>query len=96
MGLHVYLEYGSANIHTGGNAHWIVPRPLNRLFTGRSELVGRIESALRMNGEGAAERKQLVITGIGGIGKSEVCLKVADLMREECVAALYCYMPVPC
>jgi energy-coupling factor transporter ATP-binding protein EcfA2 len=67
--------------------HWIVPRPVNSLFTGRSKLVDQIQTALRDNDLGKSKQKRLVITGIGGIGKSEVCLRVADLMREECVAA---------
>ncbi|CAN9251458.1 unnamed protein product [Alternaria alternata] len=65
------------------NVHWIVPRAVNSLFTGRSQLVSRLESALRSNSVSTTERKQLVITGIGGIGKSEVCLRVADLLRED-------------
>jgi tetratricopeptide (TPR) repeat protein len=72
----------------------MVPRPVNSLFTGRSKLVDRMQTALR-NGDGDAgttKQKRLVITGIGGMGKSEVCLKVADLMRDECVAASLCYV----
>jgi putative protein kinase ArgK-like GTPase of G3E family len=69
------------------NMHWIIPRPVNSLFTGRSELVERIHNALRNNDMGTTKQKRLVITGIGGIGKSEVCLQVADLMRDEYVAA---------
>jgi hypothetical protein len=49
---------------------------------------------LRSNSVSTTERKQLVITGIGGIGKSEVCLRIADLLREECVAASPCWMLV--
>ncbi|KAJ6197791.1 kinase subdomain-containing protein [Bipolaris maydis] len=65
------------------NVHWIVPRLVNSLFTGRLELVDRIQSALRNNEPGTPKEKLLVITGIGGIGKSEVCLKVASLVRED-------------
>jgi putative protein kinase ArgK-like GTPase of G3E family len=67
--------------------HWMVPSPVNRLFTGRSELVERIHYTLRNIDPGTNKQKRLVITGIGGIGKSEVCLHVADIMRDECVAA---------
>lgn len=69
--------------HKTRNVHWMVPRPVNSLFTGRSELIERIQNALRNNDPGTTKKKQLVITGIGGIGKSEVCLKVADLMRDD-------------
>ncbi|KAF2875101.1 acyl transferase/acyl hydrolase/lysophospholipase [Massariosphaeria phaeospora] len=65
------------------NVHWMIPRPVNSLFTGRSELIERIHNALRNNDPGTTKQKRLVITGIGGIGKSEVCLQVADLMRDD-------------
>lgn len=67
-----------------GNVHWMVPRAVNSLFTGRSEVVERMQSALRnSNDPETTKQTRLVITGIGGMGKSEVCLKVADLVREE-------------
>jgi adenylylsulfate kinase-like enzyme len=68
--------------------HWIVPRIVNSLFTGRSAVVERIQSALRDHGSDTTKQQRvvIVITGIGGMGKSEVCLRVADLMREECVS----------
>jgi hypothetical protein len=68
-----------------GNVHWIVPRIVNSLFTGRSEVIERMQSALRDNGSDTTKQQRVVIiiTGMGGMGKSEVCLKVADLVREE-------------
>ena len=45
---------------------------------------------MRNNELDTPQQKRLVITGIGGIGKSELCLKVANLVREECVAASLC------
>jgi tetratricopeptide (TPR) repeat protein len=88
----VHPERTSTEACAARNVHWIVPRPVNSLFTGRSELVERIKNALHNNDPGTIEQKRLVITGIGGIGKSEVCLKVADLMRDECVAPSLCYV----
>jgi signal recognition particle GTPase len=71
--------------------HWLVPRMVNSLFTGRSEVVERMQSALRNRRSDTTKQQRvvIVITGIGGMGKSEVCLKVADLMREECVSPAY-------
>ena len=82
-----YLEHTGTNACPAQNTHWMVPRLVNSLFIGRSELVERIHNALRNNDPGTSKQKRLVITGIGGIGKSEVCLQVADLIRDECVAA---------
>lgn len=67
----------------------MVPRTVNDLFTGRTELLDRIQDALRGDRTHCAEKqKRFVITGLGGLGKSEVCLKVANLIREECVASI--------
>lgn len=79
--------------HTG-NVHWLVPRSVNSLFTGRAELLARAQKAFRVNqGTKNQEQKRLVITGLGGQGKSEVSLKIANLMQEEYVLPNYsCHM----
>lgn len=69
---------------SAGNIHWMVPRAVNTLFTGRTKLLGRIQEALRGNSTSIPEtQKRFVITGLGGLGKSEVSLHVASLMREK-------------
>lgn len=66
------------------NVHWMVPRNINSLFTGRSELVDRIRNALSPDQNLLVqEQRRFVITGMGGQGKSEVCLKVVYLMQQE-------------
>lgn len=66
------------------NVPWMVPRPVNTLFTGRSKIVGKIKDTICYNGMAVTEEQQrFVITGLGGQGKSEVCLKVTDLVREK-------------
>ena len=64
----------------------MIPRALNSLFTGRSDLLDRIQSALQ--GESipiAQTQRRFVITGLGGQGKSEICLQIASLMRHKYV-----------
>ena len=66
------------------NIHWIIPRCVNNLFTGRKELLLQMREVLHVDYAFSAEKqKRFVITGLGGQGKSEICLKVANLMREE-------------
>jgi hypothetical protein len=77
------FEYGQTNIRVGGNLHWMVPQPVNSLFTGRSELIARIQSAIRTDDPEITKQRQLVITGMGGMGKSEVCLRIANELRQE-------------
>ncbi|EON65752.1 hypothetical protein W97_04991 [Coniosporium apollinis CBS 100218] len=67
-----------------GNVHWMVPRAVNNLFTGRAELLDQIQDALLGDKTSCAgKQRRFVITGLGGQGKSEICLKVANVMREE-------------
>ncbi|KAI1807579.1 TPR-like protein [Daldinia bambusicola] len=63
------------------NMHWIVPRSASRIFTGRRDTIQKIRSAVTMSGSDA--QKRFVLTGIGGMGKSEVCLRAAQELREE-------------
>ncbi|TVY88425.1 Protein SERAC1, partial [Lachnellula willkommii] len=82
-GEYIKLCFGN-NGATHGNIHWMVPRAINNLFTGRTDILRRVQGALR-NNEAIYPNNQrrFVITGLGGQGKSELCLKVASLMREE-------------
>jgi hypothetical protein len=77
----LYLDTGHSQ---QGNVHWIVPRTVNDLFTGRTKLLLRIRNALHYKTASFPDKqKRFVITGLGGLGKSEICLKVASQMREE-------------
>ncbi|KAI1482378.1 TPR-like protein [Daldinia eschscholtzii] len=63
------------------NKHWTVPRSASPIFTGRRDIIQKIKSALTSSRPNT--QKRFVITGIGGMGKSEVCLRVADELRER-------------
>jgi hypothetical protein len=79
-------KFQSANpkVKDSRNLHWVVAKSVNGLFTGRSVLLDRIQNALREDrAVKEGEQKRIVITGMGGQGKSEVCIKVANLVREE-------------
>lgn len=66
------------------NVHWMVPRAVNSLFTGRKDLLLRMQKSLHLDPESVIKKqRRFVVTGLGGQGKSEVCLQLASLMREE-------------
>jgi hypothetical protein len=65
------------------NVHWMIHRPVNPLFTGREDVLQRIERSIMMNSTSPQQQRRFVITGMGGQGKSEICLKTADLLRER-------------
>jgi primosomal protein N' len=64
------------------NKHWLVNRSTNPHFTGRRGVIERIVK--RLTSEDAAnEQLRFVLTGMGGQGKSEVCLQVANEVRDR-------------
>lgn len=67
-----------------GHVHWLVNRSLNISFTGRSNDIQTIELALRTSTEeiDLGISRCFMVTGIGGQGKSELCLKVAYNLRQ--------------
>jgi hypothetical protein len=68
-----------------GNVHWVVPRSVNRLFSGRSEILERTEETFRkrLSEKDVFEQCCIVITGLGGQGKSELCLRIANDLRQR-------------
>jgi Heterokaryon incompatibility protein (HET) len=71
--------------HGAGNVHWKVPHATNRLFTGRTEVLERVKNVMRRD---VPDQKRFIITGLGGLGKSEICLKIANEMRQEYATTL--------
>lgn len=63
---------------------WMVPRDASRLYTGRGELGERLAQVFSFDSSRPpTQQRVFVIIGVGGTGKSEVCLKFAENHREE-------------
>ncbi|KAI9664127.1 MAG: hypothetical protein M1821_007618 [Bathelium mastoideum] len=69
------------------NVHFYIPRLLNPLFTGRTEVVQKIQDALNTRESLPGGQRRFVLTGLGGQGKSEICIKVANLVRQQSVTS---------
>lgn len=67
-----------------GNFIWVVPRIVNNLFTGRTETITKITDAIKKS-NGAQQQHRFIIMGMGGQGKSEICLHIANKVRQEYV-----------
>jgi hypothetical protein len=78
---HDFLTAGS---EASVNEHWLVPRIVNNLFTGRREVLTMIRNAIYSNQKASStkEQQRFIIMGMGGQGKSEICLKIADMVRK--------------
>ncbi|RFU80475.1 kinesin light chain 1 [Trichoderma arundinaceum] len=78
------LELERASEPGPANVHWMVNKSPNALFTGRDELVQRIVDAMEPGlCDSEILQKRFIITGIGGQGKSEVCVNVAHKLRNK-------------
>jgi len=69
----------------------MMPRTINDLFTARGTLLLQIQKAISsLANSSLSKQREFVITGLGGQGKSEIYLKVANQMREKQVYPQLC------
>lgn len=76
LGLRGPLKDVSANVL------WLVPRVVINLFTGRTETPTKIMNAID-NSRRMQQQHRFINTGMGGQGKSEICLQIANKLRQE-------------
>lgn len=72
------------------HVHWTVTRSPNSLFTGREDILRDLGAAVReaVNNCTGHVQCRIVITGMGGQGKSEMCLQLAHRLRHMYVIAV--------
>ncbi|KAL4811582.1 hypothetical protein BDW67DRAFT_41010 [Aspergillus spinulosporus] len=59
--------------------HWVVSLPRNSKFVGRQDEITKLEELLTMQ-DGP---RRIAITGLGGVGKTQIALEVAYRMRDR-------------
>ena len=67
--------------------HWNVPHSPSPMFTGREEILQKMEQALfpETTLRAAAPRRTFVLHGLGGSGKTEICRKFCEKHQERSV-----------
>ena len=73
-----YINYG--NRTTSDGAIPLTPNPSNR-FTGRTEVIAKLKSFFNTH-DSAQKRKLFLLYGMGGIGKTQICLKLVEDMSD--------------
>jgi Cdc6-like AAA superfamily ATPase len=70
--------------------HWNVPHSSSPMFTGREEILQQMEQALfpETNVEAAESRRAFVLYGLGGSGKTQICLRFCEKHRERLVPSI--------
>jgi len=63
----------------------LVPqRPISSaLFTGREDVLKRLTDHFAPQDQVDRTRKSFLLYGIGGIGKTQICLKFVEMMAER-------------
>jgi Heterokaryon incompatibility protein (HET) len=66
------------------HVHWMVTRPVNPLLTGREDLLQELTGIVSDTVKKPLNKAQcrIIITGMGGQGKSEICLQLALRVRQ--------------
>src|SRR5450755_158956 len=67
---------------------WYIPYPQNPLFTGREELLTQLATTLHA-GQPTALSQPQAISGLGGIGKTQLALEYAYRYRQDYQAILW-------
>jgi len=60
-----------------------MPNPSIR-FTGRAEIIAKLKEHFLTRPDGQAQkRKYFLLYGMGGVGKTQICLKVMEEMSDQ-------------
>ena len=59
----------------------LMPNPSTR-FTGRTEVIATLMRHFSNAGDSARKRKFFLLYGMGGIGKTQICLKLVEEMSD--------------
>ncbi len=78
-----------------GNSHWYVPRVVNNLFIGRTQILTKIVNVIHKSRKGAQQQHRFVITGMGGPNQKwnllANCKHATELVRYVDIRPQYCW-----
>jgi len=77
--INIHNNYG--NRTTSDGVIPLLPNPSNR-FTGRTEVIAALKKHFFDTNNSAQKRKSFLLYGMGGIGKTQICLKFIEGMSD--------------
>ena len=75
----MHINYGNRTTFDGVIP--LMPNPSNR-FTGRTEVIAKLGRHFSNTNDSAQKRKFFLLYGMGGIGKTQICLKFIEEMSD--------------
>ncbi len=82
------LDGSSPSSRAGPSEIWNIPYPRNPVFTGREHLLAQLAEALKP-GEAVVLAQPQAISGLGGIGKTQIAVEYAYQHRQDYQAVLW-------
>ena len=80
--INIHNNYGNRTTSVDGVIP-LMPNPSTR-FTGRTEVIAKLKSHFFPNTNAAVhKRKFFLLYGMGGIGKTQICLKFLEEMSDR-------------
>lgn len=73
----------SSQIDRFRNKYYEIPRNPSSFFTVRQEICAQMRASCLVSNQHTPQQKRFVIHGLGGSGKTQLCLKFAEDHREE-------------
>ena len=62
------------------------------LFTGREEILETLKHHFAPQDQGNTHRKSFLLYGMGGIGKTQICLKFVEEMADRYLLLIYRFL----
>ena len=79
--LQINIHHNHGNRKTFDGVIPLMPNPSNR-FTGRTEVIAKLKRHFFNTNDLARKRKFFLLYGMGGIGKTQICLKFLEDMSD--------------
>ena len=76
----MHINYGNRTTFDGVIP--LTPNPSNR-FTGRTEVIAELKRYFSDANDSAQKRKFFLLYGMGGIGKTQICMKFVEEMADR-------------
>ena len=77
--INIHKNYG--NRTTSDGVIPLMPNPSSR-FTGRTEIIAELKGHFFTTNDPSQKRKFFLLYGMGGIGKTQICLKFLEEMSD--------------